>query len=123
MTRNPLMTVLIVDDNVNMRGFIKEMLTKLGHNVFEAASGEAGIRSFITDKPDLVLMDIRMEGIDGIEATVKIKSISPEAKIIIVTDYNETSIREQAFAAGADSYLLKENLIELKNELNSINYQ
>ncbi len=106
-----------MDDNKKIRSLIKIILQKDGHNIIEAGNGLSGIKVFLEKRPDVVLMDIRMEGLDGIDATRVIRQESSEVKIIIVTDYNEEQLRRKAKKAGADGYLLKENLLSLKEML------
>jgi DNA-binding NarL/FixJ family response regulator len=64
-------------------------------------------------------MDIAMKDLDGISATRQIKAAYPDAKIIIVTGYDEAELRQAAREAGACGYVLKENLIELRQRLQS----
>lgn len=108
------MNVLLVEDNDRMRQFIKSMLLKWQHNVYEANSGKTGIKLSIEKKPDVILMDINMEVMDGIEAVTIMRQNKVKSKIIMVTDYNEKILREKAKEAGADDYLLKENLLSLE---------
>jgi len=111
------MTILIADDNRNIREFIKEILSGLDHKIIEATNGLMAVDNFIAHSPEIVLMDIKMKIMDGIEATEIIRKISSEVKIIMVTDYNEESLRKRAKEAGANDYVLKENLLELKTKL------
>lgn len=111
------MTILIADDNRHIREFIKEIISGSGHNVIEASNGSMAVDNFIAHSPEIVLMDIKMKIMDGIEATEIIRKISSEVKIIMVTDYNEESLRKRAKEAGANDYVLKENLLELKTKL------
>lgn len=113
------MKILIVDDNKGIRDFIKEMVCHLGYETIEASNGLMAVDNFFFHKPEVVLMDIKMDVMDGIEATRLIRKISPSVKIIMVTDYNEESLKLKALKAGANSYLLKENLLELKEKLQS----
>jgi len=67
-----------------------------------------------------VLMDIEMNGLDGITATRRIKAAHPAAKIIIVTNYDDPALREAARNAGACGYVLKENLFEVSSLLKTL---
>ena len=111
------MKVLIVDNNKSMREFIKEMVCHLGYETIEASNGLMAVDHFCSHKPEVVLMDIKMDVMDGIEAARLIRKISSSVKIIMVTDYNEESLKLKAFKAGANDYLLKEDLLRLKNIL------
>lgn len=113
------MKVLIVENNRGMREFIKEMVHNLGYQPIEASNGLMAVDNFIFHKPEIVLMDIKMDVMDGIEATRLIRKISPAVQIIMVTDYNEESLKLKAFNAGANEYLLKEELLKLKNLLSA----
>lgn len=111
------MKVLIADDNMRMREFIKYIICREGHTAVEASNGLMAVDNFLFHNPDMVLMDIKMNVMNGIEATLLIRKFSSEVKIIIVTDYMEDSLMKEAFNAGADKYLLKENLTELRELL------
>ncbi|MDP1994773.1 MAG: response regulator [Ignavibacteria bacterium] len=111
------MTILIVEDNEQMRNFEKHILKSWGHTTIEADNGRTGVDAFVKNNPDVVLMDIKMGDTDGIEATRLIREISSTVKIIMVTDYDEKSLRKRANEAGANDYVLKENLLELKTRL------
>ena len=111
------MTLLTVDDNQKIRSLIGVILKDSGFTILEADSGETAIKLFMDNCPEVVLMDIKMDGIDGLTATKVIRELSEKVKIIIVTDYNEDSLRERAMTAGANDYLLKENLLALKEML------
>ncbi|HRI47974.1 MAG TPA: response regulator [Ignavibacteriaceae bacterium] len=114
------MKILIVDDNKNIREFIKEIIADLGFQIAEASNGLMAITKVKLFNPEIILMDIKMDIMDGIEATIEIRKLSSTARIIIVTDYSEKSLIDKAMKAGADEYLLKKELIKLKNLL-SIN--
>lgn len=111
------MKVLIVDNNKGMREFIKELVCGLGYEPIEASNGLMAVDNFLFHNPEIVLMDIKMDVMDGIEATRLIRKISSSTKIIMVSDYNEEQLKQKAFNAGANDYLLKEDLLKLKNIL------
>ncbi|KAF0140538.1 MAG: two-component system chemotaxis family response regulator CheY [Stygiobacter sp.] len=113
------MKILIADNNARMREFIKYIINEQGHTAVEASNGLMAVDNFIFHKPEVVLMDIKMDVMDGIEATRLIRKISPSVKIIMVTDYNEEPLKLKALKAGANDYLLKEELLRLKNMLNT----
>ena len=107
------MKVLIVDDNASVRRLIRSVLPPLASEIYECANGPDAVAIYQAHRPDVVLMDIRMGAMDGIEATKRIKAADPEAKIVIVTDYDDDGLRQAAIRAGACSYTLKDNLLEL----------
>jgi CheY-like chemotaxis protein len=82
------MRVLIVDDNRKMRRFLRSLLIDLHPELCEASDGEEAVALFSTFHPDVVLMDVRMPVMDGIDATRRIVRGNPSAEVIIVTDFD-----------------------------------
>ena len=111
------MKLLIVEDNTRMRKFLKLLLGDLATQIEECADGAEALRAYEAHRPDWVLMDIRMKETDGIAATREIKAAHPEARICIVTDYDDPNLREAAKRAGAREYVVKDNLIEVRANL------
>jgi CheY-like chemotaxis protein len=115
-----LMTILIVEDNAGIRRMIRRTLIDAASTVWECCDGAEALTSFYTYRPEIVLMDIQMPGIDGLAATRLIKLLDPKACVVIVTDHDDDDLRRAAFEAGAADYLLKQNLTELPNILASL---
>jgi two-component system response regulator DegU len=115
------MNLLIVEDNAQMRRMIRNVVKDLAEEISECADGAEALSLYEQHRPEWVLMDIRMQGVDGLSATRQIKSAFADARIIIVTNYDDAHLREAARQAGACDYVLKENLLEvvriLKNEM------
>lgn len=111
------MRYLIIDDSENIRQLIKQTIKSSNDIFFECSDGEDGVEAYSSFKPDFVLMDIQMEKMDGLKATRKIIENYPDAKIIIITEYDSQPFRIAADKAGAISLVSKENLIELKKYL------
>ena len=116
-------TVLLVDDQRLMRDGLRtlldleEDLTIVG----EAADGEEGIECFAQLLPDVVLMDVRMPGMDGVEATRRICRRWPDAKVIILTTFDEDEFVFEGLRAGAQGYLLKAaSAEELSNAIRTV---
>lgn len=108
--------VLVVDDHPLMReGLLAMLRTQSDMTVVaEAGSGTDAVAQFGAHHPDVVLMDLRLPGMSGVEAIRKIRSEFPEAKIIMLTTYNGDEDIYRALEAGAKAYMLKETLgIEL----------
>ncbi len=110
------MTFLIAEDNAHMRESIKRfLLTRIPdhHTVYEAADGAAAIDLYERVRPDWVLMDIAMEPVDGLVASRVIRAAHPEAKIVILTNYDDPGYRKAAKEAGTFAFVLKEHLAEV----------
>jgi NarL family two-component system response regulator LiaR len=107
---NEPITVIIVDDHEIVRkgllGYLEEQ--DQIEVVAQAADGETAIKITQEHAPDVVLMDLVMPGMDGVEATRRIKDISPRTKIIVLTSYHQDEYIFPALKAGAISYLLKD---------------
>ncbi|MBJ6360201.1 response regulator [Paenibacillus sp. GCM10012307] len=101
--------VLLVDDHEMVRiGLAAVLDTEDGIEVVgEASNGQDGIRMAQAYKPDIVLMDLVMEGMDGVETTKKLLELYPECKVIVLTSYIDDSKMYPVIEAGAFSYLLK----------------
>jgi DNA-binding NarL/FixJ family response regulator len=95
------------------------MIRSFAGEIFECAGLEAFF-AYHSRKPDVVLMDIRMDEVDGIQATMQIKAYDPEARVVIVTDYDDDLLRQAAIGAGACGYVLKDNLLDLIRLLEEI---
>ncbi len=103
-------TVLIVDDHAVVRQGIRAFLETQDdiQVVAEAASGEEALACAARHAPDVVLMDLVMPGMDGVQATREIKRISPRSQVIVLTSYHDDEHIFPAIRAGALSYLLKD---------------
>jgi two-component system, NarL family, response regulator LiaR len=103
-------SILIVDDHEVVRNGIRAYLETLDefNVVGEAASGEEAIRLVSDTIPDVVLMDLIMPGMDGVETTRRVKAISPRTQVVVLTSYHEDIHIFPALKAGAISYVLKD---------------
>lgn len=106
--------LLIVDDNNNFRKTLKGFLLSEPdiHMVGEAQDGLEAILKARELKPDLILMDIKMPGINGIEATRRIKKEMPHITIIILSIFDIAEYQEAAIASGASGFIIKKSLVE-----------
>ncbi len=109
-----MVSVLIVEDNEPMRRMIKTLIANVATVVAERGDGREALAAYRAQRPDWVLMDIAMPEVDGITATRQITEVFPEANILIVTDYDDAELREAAQDAGARGYVLKENLLAVR---------
>lgn len=109
------MKLLIVDDNSETRNLIRTIMKPHGHEIMESQNGIEAVRSYALNRPDCVLMDIEMSGMDGIQATKEIKAAYPDARIVILTTFDDDRLRAAAVQAGAERYVLKDHLTELQS--------
>lgn len=99
-----------------MRTILKNMIEHAleGHvQIIETDDGLAAIKLCKQEKPDCVLMDIQLKGMDGLAATKQITQSNKQIKVMIVTMYDEEAYRKAAVEAGAHSYVLKENMYNI----------
>lgn len=107
------LSVLVVDDNPAMRALIRALVEGAGSVVHECADGETAVDLYARVRPDWVLMDVKMAGMDGLAATEAIRRTDPAARILIITEHRDVRYRRAAEAAGATGFLLKDDLLEL----------
>ncbi|MCI8356427.1 MAG: response regulator [Lachnospiraceae bacterium] len=100
--------ILVVDDAAFMRMMIKDILTKNGYNVVgEAENGAKAMEKYNELKPDLVLMDITMPEVDGIQALKNIKAADANAKIIMCSAMGQQAMVIEAIQSGAKDFIVK----------------
>jgi CheY-like chemotaxis protein len=109
------MKVLLVDDNPKIRQMVKRRLAGAVDEFYECSDGAEALAAYTKYHPDWVLMDIVMEKTDGITATEEIKRHYPDAKVLILTQHNEPRLAAASKRAGAEEFVLKENLTELES--------
>lgn len=101
--------ILIVDDASFMRTVLKDIIKSngLASEIYEAADGVEGVKSFQKIQPDLVTMDVNMPRADGIQALRAILKINPNAKVVMVTAIEEKHVVQDAMKLGARDYVVK----------------
>ena len=101
--------ILVVEDQEDLRGVLRTLLTGSGYAMLEAVDGETGVARAKSDRPDLILMDIQMPVLDGYEATRRIKADPDLAgtPVIAVSSFAMKGDEEKARAAGCDHYVTK----------------
>lgn len=100
-------TILVVDDNVDMLDMLSQFFEVKGHRVITASDAEEGLKKVIAERPPLVLMDIMMPRMHGVEALRRVKAIDPSIKVIMITAVDDKDISEEALASGASDYITK----------------
>jgi len=101
--------VLVVDDDAMLRSLVRMRLKKHGYTIIEASEGAQAVEIFKIERPDIVLMDASMEGMDGFEATRRLKQLDFAAKtpILMVSGLEDDESVDRAFASGASEYITK----------------
>lgn len=114
MAKSNLVSILIVDDHEVVRNGIRSYLETIRdfEVVGEAESGEKAVKMVSELIPDIVLLDLIMPGMDGVETTRQIKKISPRTQVVVLTSYHEDVHIFPALKAGAISYILKDMKME-----------
>jgi CheY-like chemotaxis protein len=107
------MTLLIVEDNAGIRRMLRRILVDTASTIWECTDGSAALAAYEEHRPDIVLMDVRMPGMDGLTATRQICTHDPSARVIVVTDYQDEDVKAAALDAGARQYVLKHEIAGL----------
>jgi two-component system, cell cycle response regulator DivK len=101
--------ILVIEDNVDSREILRDLLTSVGYEIIEATTGPQGVCAAATHGPDLILMDLHLPGLDGYDATRRIKAHPAlgHIPIIAVTSYALSGDEVKARQAGCDGYVAK----------------
>jgi DNA-binding response OmpR family regulator len=108
--------ILIVDDEKPIRDMLKKFLSKKGYDVFDADNGDDAVAIVKNESPQVVLLDIRMPKTDGTEVLRRIREVSQEVGVIMITAVSETSIAEKCMELGAFDYITKPISLEYLEE-------
>lgn len=99
--------ILIIDDEVEIGYLLEKFLKKRRFEVFSASSGKSGINMVAEKEPDVVLLDLKLGDMDGINVLRKIRQFSDKIKVIIASAFADTSVKETALRIGADGFIDK----------------
>jgi DNA-binding NarL/FixJ family response regulator len=110
---------MIVDDHAGARDMIRKLLDLPGIKILECASGDEAVWMVHTFKPDWVTMDVRMPGMNGIDATDLLRKKFPSARVVVVSNDDSPYIRRAALKAGAAAFFGKEQCDELRDFFSS----
>ncbi len=100
-------TILVIDDEQGVRDLFAKVLSRQDYNVLTAASGADGIQVAREQKVTLILLDIKMPGMDGLETLRRLKKVTPETAVIIITGYGTLQTSRKALKLGAVDYITK----------------
>lgn len=100
-------TILVVDDAAFMRMMIRDILAKEGYVIHEAVNGRDAVEKYGEIQPDLVTMDITMPELDGIAALQEIRTVDPDARVLMVSAMGQQKMIVEALEAGALDFLVK----------------
>ena len=115
------MNIIIVDDDYLVVNSLKTIVESSGIKVIGIGySGSDAIELFSNHKPDVVLMDIRMKDMTGIEATRQILKLDPEAKILLITTFQDDEYIREALSLGCKGYILKQNIDSIIPSINAV---
>lgn len=104
------MKLLIVDDSSKFRVLLKSICRDLFEEIIECEDGDQAVEICKQEKPDFVLMDIKMKRVNGLSATRQIKEFLPAIQVIILSQFRDQLFIDEAFSVGALGYVNKENI-------------
>jgi DNA-binding response OmpR family regulator len=99
-------SILVVDDDADIRTLVSELLQRAGHRVIQAPDGESGLKLFYAQQPDLVLLDVSMPGLDGWEVLTRIRELSDVPVLMLTARAGELE-KVRGLRGGADDYVTK----------------
>lgn len=105
--RQAVRKLLAIDDEPDMLGLMRDVLGPEGYRVLGAASGDEGVRLNAAEDPDLIILDLRMPGMGGIEVLRRIRQEDPEVRVIILTGYGDPDSIRDAADLDVSEYLSK----------------
>jgi len=113
MSGNALLKLLIVDDHAAVRRTLRQSFDASGVTILEAASGEEAVELFAAEHPDWVIMDARLPGMSGLQATRAIRHLDPNARIVAISQFTDAEYIDEVRRAGALTFVSKEELSRL----------
>jgi len=103
----PVCKILTVDDQMGIDSFFYEFFTARNYEVFNALSGKEAIEIYKRERPKIVLLDVQMRGLSGIETLKELKKIDQDAVVIMVTGVQSEDVKKEAMDSGASDYITK----------------
>jgi len=115
--------LLVVDDEQDICDFVKNFFQERGYDVLTATSGDEALEIVKKDKPDMVLLDIKMQGMDGIAALKHIKELDRSIKVVMVTALEDQEKMNEACKLGATEYITKPLVLDHLEEAVEKNFK
>lgn len=112
-----MIKLLLVDDEKGITDSLKNFFDTRGFKVYTANTGEEALEIVKEDKPDIVFLDIRMKGMDGLDILERIKKIDNKLKVIMLTIHGEQEMMDKAKELGADEYITKPFRVDYLEEV------
>ena len=117
--------ILVIDDEPSIRDLLDTLLSRKGYDVVLAASGQKGLELFRRERPDALVLDLKMPGMDGLTVLQQVRSLNPKLPVIMLTGAGTPETELQARAQGVTEYVEKEFSLHLlgdslKRHLNNL---
>lgn len=105
--------ILIIDDEQGIRDLLDTLLRRKGYDVVVAENGREGLKVFRRERPDVVVLDLKMPGVDGLTVLQEIRNLHPSQPVIILTEAGTAEEEQQVRALGVTEYVVKELSLHL----------
>ena len=105
--------ILVIDDEVGIRNLLDTLLHRKGYDVVLADNGQKGLAIFRRERPDVVVLDLKMPGMDGFTVLQQVRSLNPKQPVIILTGAGTPEMEQQARALGVSEFVEKEFSLHL----------
>ena len=109
-------TILVIDDEQGIRDLLHTFLRRSGYDVIVAENGPKGLELYRRECPDVVVLDLKMPGMDGLTVLQQVRSLNPLQLVIIVTGAGTPEVEQQVRALGVTEYIEKEYSLDLLND-------
>ena len=106
--RCPLAKILVIDDEQGIRDLLDTLLRRKGYDVILSANGQKGLEIFRREQPDVIVLDLKMPGMDGLTVLQQIRSLDPKKPVIILTGAGTPETEQQVRALGGTEFIEKE---------------
>jgi DNA-binding response OmpR family regulator len=109
----PMAKILVIDDEPGIRDLLDTLLRRKGYEVVLAETGQKGVDLFRRERPDVIVLDLKMPGMDGLSVLQQVRSVDPEKPVIILTGAGTAETEQKVRALGVTEYVEKEFSLHL----------